>query len=122
MDDRYLLENWWNHREYGLTFLRPLLLVTFAVRKPCILLISCVFTQVPRGRLRDLVLKTPRTSFILWFLWFGAAYLYYGIVLAQSEILEFHKTCGAGESAAGSCQWCEEVASRLCKATGFCTD
>ena len=32
----------------------------------------------------------------MWLLWFATAFTYYGVILAQSEILEFHKVCGAG--------------------------
>ena len=38
-----------------------------------------------------------RTTLSVWLLWFGTAFSYYGMVLAQSEILEFHKTCGSGK-------------------------
>ena len=54
--------------------------------------------QAPRGRFRDLFTTEYRfTTIGLWLLWFGTAFSYYGMVLAQSEILEFHKTCGSGE-------------------------
>ncbi|KAI0229457.1 putative transporter SVOPL [Lamellibrachia satsuma] len=54
-----------------------------------------------RGTIKQLFMKDyVRTTWILWFLWFSTAFLYYGIVLAQSEILEFHKVCGAVAPAA----------------------
>ena len=57
-----------------------------------------IHLQVPRGTIRQLFGKGyARTTYIMWFLWFATAFIYYGIILAQSEILEFHKVCGAGK-------------------------
>lgn len=51
---------------------------------------------VARGTIKQLFGKGyARTTYILWLLWFATAFVYYGIILAQSEILEFHKVCGA---------------------------
>ena len=64
-------------------------------------------TQAARGRFRDLFTKEyALTTVGLWLLWFGTAFSYYGMVLAQSEILEFHKTCASGLSRADPNQLC----------------
>lgn len=50
--------------------------------------------EVVRGKLTHLFSSDyRRTTFQIWPLWFGAAFVYYGIILASSEILEFHKAC-----------------------------
>ena len=57
----------------------------------------CLSLQAPRGRFKDLFCREYLfTTIGLWLLWFGTAFSYYGMVLAQSEILEFHKTCASG--------------------------
>lgn len=54
--------------------------------------------QGARGQFKDLFQPSvKRTTLQLWLVWFGTACLYYGIVLAQSDLLEFNKHCGAGE-------------------------
>ena len=56
-----------------------------------------VFAQVARGRFVDLFSSEyRRTTISMWVIWFGTAFVYYGMILAQSEILEFHKTCASG--------------------------
>ena len=53
------------------------------------------YLQTPRGQFKDLFSNEYwRTTLQMWLLWFGAASSYYGIVLAQSEILELGGTCG----------------------------
>ena len=54
--------------------------------------------QSERGEIKDLFNNEyRRTTAHVWLLWFGTAFTYYGLILASSEILEFHKVCGAGE-------------------------
>ncbi|XP_006817923.1 synaptic vesicle 2-related protein-like [Saccoglossus kowalevskii] len=54
--------------------------------------------ELPRGKFVDLFTKEyARTTLHLWFLWFAAAFSYYGLVLVSSEVLEFDSVCGAME-------------------------
>ncbi|XP_070573792.1 putative transporter SVOPL [Ptychodera flava] len=54
--------------------------------------------EVPRGKIQDLFTSDYlRTTLQLWYLWFSAAFGYYGLVLISSEILEFDSVCGAME-------------------------
>ncbi|ELU05355.1 hypothetical protein CAPTEDRAFT_170750 [Capitella teleta] len=49
---------------------------------------------IKRGRFKDLFSsELRRTTLQTWLLWFGAASSYYGIILAQSEILERGNVC-----------------------------
>jgi hypothetical protein len=50
--------------------------------------------QIKRGRFVDLFSPEMRkTTLMTWFLWFGTAASYYGIILAQSDILERGNIC-----------------------------
>ena len=51
--------------------------------------------QIARGRFRDLFSREyARTTIQLWLMWFGVACIYYGIILAQSELLTMGGACG----------------------------
>ncbi|XP_077995668.1 synaptic vesicle 2-related protein-like [Glandiceps talaboti] len=54
--------------------------------------------ELARGKLKDLFAKGyKRMTLQLWYLWFTAAFCYYGLVLVSSEILEYDSVCGAME-------------------------
>ncbi|XP_070573787.1 synaptic vesicle 2-related protein-like [Ptychodera flava] len=54
-------------------------------------------TCSPRKNPRSLYIRLPQDHLQLWYLWFSAAFGYYGLVLISSEILEFDSVCGAME-------------------------
>ncbi|XP_013412719.1 putative transporter SVOPL [Lingula anatina] len=61
-----------------------------------------------RGKFADIFsAEYRRTTFQIWPIWFGIAFSYYGIILASSEILEFHKSCtGSGTEVIQTEQGC----------------
>ncbi|XP_053375836.1 putative transporter SVOPL isoform X2 [Mercenaria mercenaria] len=57
-------------------------------------------TQEERGNLKLLFSSSyKRTTIQMWFLWFGTALTYYGMVLASAEILQLHNTKESGGEA-----------------------
>ena len=45
-----------------------------------------------------------RTTIILLFLWFGSAFLYYGVVLLTTSLLQYDPHCGINDNATDTCE------------------
>ncbi|PAA57140.1 hypothetical protein BOX15_Mlig029535g7 [Macrostomum lignano] len=65
--------------------------------------VAASVTEADRGTLLSLFHPNyRRTTLTLFFMWFGVAFLYYGIVLISTEIFHFHSDCyGSSEVTVG---------------------